>query len=285
MISYFRKDEATVPERKKNPASFTESKRKELAMDISIEQVEKLKERADITYEEAREALEKAGGDLLEAIILLEREGKTARNTGFYSTNGALPVGEGEMPRQEGSASGNFGTGAGDACAGGGSGSPPGSDGGGSGGFAGGNGAENGSGNCGGGNGSYNQGGQYGQGAGAGNAGNNSANFSDLLNRFWSFAVRVFHKGMCNFFEVYTNGKILVNVPVLFLALALIFVLPATLILLLVGLFCGCRYRFAGPDLGREDINRAMNSAADTAENMKQTARDSGKKDDNNQKS
>jgi hypothetical protein len=44
---------------------------------ITMEQVEKLRTYADVSYEEAKNALERAGGDLLEALILLEKEGKT----------------------------------------------------------------------------------------------------------------------------------------------------------------------------------------------------------------
>ena len=44
-------------------------------MDI-MEKVEQLRAHANISFEEARTVLEEAGGDLLEAVILLERQGK-----------------------------------------------------------------------------------------------------------------------------------------------------------------------------------------------------------------
>jgi len=43
----------------------------------TLEMVERLRERADVTFEEAKAALDEANGDLLDAIILLERQGKT----------------------------------------------------------------------------------------------------------------------------------------------------------------------------------------------------------------
>lgn len=43
---------------------------------VTLEQVEKLREHADITYDEAKAALENAGGDILQAIIDLEKQGK-----------------------------------------------------------------------------------------------------------------------------------------------------------------------------------------------------------------
>ena len=43
----------------------------------NMQMVEKLREYADVTYEEAKAALDEANGDLLEAVIILERQGKT----------------------------------------------------------------------------------------------------------------------------------------------------------------------------------------------------------------
>ena len=42
-----------------------------------FEKVEKLRERADVSYEEAKEALENSNWDILDAMIYLEQNGKT----------------------------------------------------------------------------------------------------------------------------------------------------------------------------------------------------------------
>ena len=44
-----------------------------------FEKVDKLRERANVTYEEARDALEKANGDLLDARVILEQQGKATQ--------------------------------------------------------------------------------------------------------------------------------------------------------------------------------------------------------------
>ncbi len=44
----------------------------------NLEKVEKLRERANISYEEARRVLEENNWDMLDAIVALEKEGKTA---------------------------------------------------------------------------------------------------------------------------------------------------------------------------------------------------------------
>ena len=52
-----------------------------------LEKVEKLREVADVTYEEAKAALEEANGDILDAMIILEKNGKTtSKKSSSYST-------------------------------------------------------------------------------------------------------------------------------------------------------------------------------------------------------
>ncbi|MDO4542392.1 MAG: DUF4342 domain-containing protein [Bacillota bacterium] len=57
----------------------------------TLEQVEKLKEKANISYEEAKAVLESVDGDILEALVKLENEGKVnppANNGTHSSTEG-----------------------------------------------------------------------------------------------------------------------------------------------------------------------------------------------------
>jgi len=45
-------------------------------MSISLEQIEALRERAHVSYEEAKDALEKCNGDIVEALVYLEKNNK-----------------------------------------------------------------------------------------------------------------------------------------------------------------------------------------------------------------
>lgn len=68
----------------------------------NLDQVKKLKEHADITYEEAKEVLERANGDLLEAVIILERENRMeAPKTGGYYHSAKDQTGVGEDEKKE----------------------------------------------------------------------------------------------------------------------------------------------------------------------------------------
>ena len=52
-----------------------------------FEKVEKLRMRADVSYEEAKKALDEANGDILDAMIILENQGKTIKpSKESYST-------------------------------------------------------------------------------------------------------------------------------------------------------------------------------------------------------
>lgn len=79
----------------------------------------------------------------------------------------------------------------------------------------------------------------------------------------------LFDKGNSNSLELYKNGKRMLSMPItaflIFLLVGFWVVIP----LMIVGLFFDFKYRFAGPDLGKENINEAMGKANDVAESIK----------------
>jgi len=52
-------------------------------MEFTLEQVDEIRERTGVSYSEAREALEQANGDVLEAIIYLEAKGQKDTKNNF----------------------------------------------------------------------------------------------------------------------------------------------------------------------------------------------------------
>ena len=61
-----------------------------------LEKVEKLRQRANVSYEEAKAALEESGWDMLEAIVLLEHQGKVKTDSG----SGEYVSGKGSQAQQ-----------------------------------------------------------------------------------------------------------------------------------------------------------------------------------------
>ncbi|MCR5226632.1 MAG: hypothetical protein K6E27_05415 [Eubacterium sp.] len=53
---------------------------------VDFEKVEKLVQKANVSYEDAKTALEAANGDMLDAIIALEKEGKVKSQTSSYTS-------------------------------------------------------------------------------------------------------------------------------------------------------------------------------------------------------
>ena len=226
-------------------------------MKISIEQVEKLKERTNVTYEEARDALNATDGDILEAVIMLEKEGKTSSSTAAFSTNSSLPEMTSEPVRdhtdtsnanqhanqnQNNANQGNYNSNQYNNNAG--------------------QGNYSGYQNQGQGQGQYHY--QY-QGQ------DQYTSFGDVMRKIGNGCSKILHVGNTNYLVAHRFDRETTRVPVTLLVIFLIFLFPITVTVLIVPLFFGYRYRFSGPNLERDDINNAMNKASDVAEDIKQS--------------
>ena len=168
----------------------------------NFEMVELLRQKANVPYEEAKAALEQANWDLLDAMVLLEKDGKVTENGGSYSTRPEETAAPKEKKHR-------------------------------------------------------------------GDAGARGA-----LRWLWESFVRLVKMGNVNFFVVSRKEKEMFSLPVTMFVLLLIITHWYGLIALAVGLFCGLRYAFNGPNLGKQVINDAMDRAAEAAENMKEGFRD-----------
>ena len=210
-------------------------------MDITIEKVETLMEKAEVSYEDAKDALMRTDGNLLDAVILLEQEGKMgSKKTSSYSTN--------ENSNASSANTGfnyNYQYTYTDPCS------------------------------------DANQGPNPNAGPNTNSQKNNTNNpnykyrdettdFGEFMKNVGAWAARVLKGGMVNYFDVYRYGARIVHIPVLVLVILLLACFWASLPLLIIGLFLSCRYSFSGPHLGRDGINDAMKTAAETAETVKE---------------
>ena len=180
-------------------------------MEITLKQVETLRDRAGVSEAEAREALERNGGDLLEALLDLERLGKshTSGKGGFYSTQPKAGAGADALVL-----------------------SAP----------------------------------AQGSGADRRNAGNH-------LGTLWRALLDLFQRTLSNQFEVWRGDRMTTSMPVLVLVLLTVFFFWITVPLLVVGLLFGYRYRFGGPDLDRESVDRVMRQVSDTVTDVTDNVR------------
>ena len=165
----------------------------------NFEMVETLRDKANVTYEEARDALEKSNWDLLDAMLLLEKEGRVKPGNGCYSTKPE----EAEEPEADKKRR-NDGEGA-----------------------------------------------------------------RGALRWLGQTFCRLLRIGNANAFVVSRRGEELFSLPVTVFVVLMIFGFWFMFAVLAVGLFCGARYSFRGPNLGKPAINDAMNRAAEAAESVK----------------
>lgn len=157
-----------------------------------FEMVEKLRQKANVTYEEARDALENSQWDLLDALIYLESQGKIqSQQAQSYTTK-----------REEQAAP------------------PPEQD------------------------------------------------LRGTFTRFFSHIAELINKANQINLEVRKRDKLVLAVPLTVLILLLIFMFWWVLPALVIGLFAGFRYTFKGPGVA-ESINKAMDKAARTAEDLR----------------
>lgn len=174
-------------------------------MEITLELVEELRRRADLSYEEARAALEAADGSLLDALIALEKAGRlTGGQGGSYSTRG----GTNARPAQAAA-------------------------------------------------------------PGSGPSDRADEWEASPAARFFRRLLDILRPNSGNRFEIWRQGGMTASMPILILIILLAAFFWIALPLLIVGLFFGFRYRFSGPDLGRQDLNSAMDKVSDTVDGMK----------------
>ncbi len=172
----------------------------------NFEMVELLRQKADISYEEAKTALELANWDLLDAMLVLEREGKVSGKGGSYSTRDEEVQDEVKEKKH--------------------------------------------------------------------NGGEGLRGTLRWLGKAMAKLIRI---GNENSLVVCRKGQELFSLPVTVCVVLLMCSVGTVLLFALaVGLFCGLRYSFRGPNLGKESINSAMNRAADAAETVKEEIRSAG---------
>ena len=178
---------------------------------ITLEQVDKLREKANVSYDEARAALEATNGDMLEALIHLEKQGKVAppEGGGYYSSARGKANTKGDSKDSH----------------------------------------------------TYN----YRQ----------RDSLTDLVRRFGRFCAMIIHKGNINSIEVLKDGEVKTSFSITVLVVLAACFFWITIPLLVIGLFLGYRYRFQGPDLGKDSVNNAMDSAATAAETLKKSITES----------
>ena len=181
-------------------------------MAITLEQVEKLREKTGASYEACKDALERADGDMLDAVIYLEKLG-AASSAGKGSSFTTEPV---ESAAEAVKRALTLPTGT----------------------------------------------------TKKGKGKEKDADRKDWARDVGEMGVNLLRHSTVNQLEVWRHDKLMTSIPILILALLIILAFWITIPLIIIGLFIGCRYRFVGPDLGKESINDVMDNVSATVDDM-----------------
>lgn len=167
-----------------------------------FEKVEKLMERANVSYAEAKDALETANWDLLDAMIVLEQRGKTvAPEAGSFSTSYKEQTGYNYSQTEE-----------------------------------------------------------------------TTRRVNSTKKPFWEKVKELFKKSDENHFIVEHKDKKIMELPIWLTIIILLATWEFIWVLIVISLFCNCRYRFAGP-AKMETANSAMDAVENAAESIKSSFR------------
>lgn len=159
-----------------------------------FEMVEKLRQKANVSYEEAKGALESSEWDLLDALVMLENQGKINHS---QAQGDSFTTRKEDAPKQ-----------------------PVESD------------------------------------------------VKGMFSRFFSFVGEAINKANKITIQVSRHGRELFALPLTVLILLLLFMFWWVVPAVVVSLFFGLRYRITGASVA-DTVNRAMDKAADAAENIK----------------
>ena len=167
----------------------------------NFEKVEKLVQKANVSYEDAKNALEEANGDMLDAMISLERQGKVKPSTVTYKTDSDSQDRYSDVPavveRSENTEEKSF-----------------------------------------------------------------AADLGSGIKKFFRYTVN-------NSLKITRRGEQILKLPLLLAILIMLCALPLTVIVIIISLFCECKYSVVGKD-NSKNINDMFEKASDIAEKAKE---------------
>jgi hypothetical protein len=89
------------------------------------------------------------------------------------------------------------------------------------------------------------------------------------MDEFFAWVGDIIKKGCEKNFIIERKGERFMRMPIIIFILLLIFAFWICVPLLIIGLFCDCRYHFEGDAKTVQDINNACDKASDACTNVK----------------
>lgn len=91
----------------------------------------------------------------------------------------------------------------------------------------------------------------------------------EIIGRIFKGLGKVIAKGNKNYFEIKKDNEKPIRISLTISILLLVFFMPPTVILLIIGLFCGYKYSIGGPNMNYHGVNDVFEKVSESAETIK----------------
>ena len=91
----------------------------------------------------------------------------------------------------------------------------------------------------------------------------------EVIGRIFKFVGKVIKKGNNHFFEVRKENKKPIRISLIISILLLIFLSVPSIVLLIVGLFCGYKYSISGSNVNYDGVNNIFEEVSKSADTIK----------------
>ena len=91
----------------------------------------------------------------------------------------------------------------------------------------------------------------------------------EIIGRIFKGLGKVIAKGNKNYFEIKKDNEKPIRISLTISILLLVFFMPPTVILLIIGLFCGYKYSIGGPNMNYHGVNDVFEKVSESADNIK----------------
>ncbi|WP_297635029.1 DUF4342 domain-containing protein [uncultured Clostridium sp.] len=91
----------------------------------------------------------------------------------------------------------------------------------------------------------------------------------ELVGRMFKFLGKFIKKGNENYFEIRKNNEKPIRISLTISILLLVFLSVPTVVLLIVGLFCGYKYSLAGKKVNYDGVNTVFEEVSKSADSVK----------------
>ena len=91
----------------------------------------------------------------------------------------------------------------------------------------------------------------------------------EVIGRIFKGLGRVIAKGNKNYFEIKKDNEKPIRISLTISILLILFFMPPTVILLIIGLFCGYKYSVGGPNMNCDGVNDVFEKVSESADTIK----------------